>query len=713
MNDDIFSPSWYRIAELKPQLRPHCRIHRHCYRQQLWYVLQNPVSGAFHRFSPQSYLIIGLLNGRHTLQRIWDVVNEKLQDDAPTQQDVIQLLTQLYRADVLQTDVLPVFAEMQERGDKMQRKKTLQQWRSPLSFKIPLLDPDRLLDVMTPFFSFLFTRLAMVCWLLLIVSACILAGQYWQPLSENVMDRALSLENLLSLWFVFPVVKILHELGHGVAVKHWGGEVHELGVMFLVFMPVPYVDASASTGYEQKHRRIVVAAAGLIVELTLAAIALLVWIAAEPGTLRAIAYNVMLIAGVSAVLFNGNPLLRFDSYYILADALEIPNLGARANQYIIYLLQKYMLHVKQVQSPVAAAGERGWLFFYAIASFCYRMVMMVSIILLIGAQYFSVGVLLACWSAYVMLLQPIYKSLHSLFTSAAIAPVRGRAVALLMVVLGTVAALLLWVPLPASVRCEGVVWAAEKSFLRSEVDGYVQSVLRESGARVGQGDALIQLEDIQVQADVDVYQAQYQVLQYRYQQERVDDYAQAQITLEEMKTTAALLLRAQEKQQSLTVRSKKEGVFIVEQSKDMRGQYVRRGAVLGYVLGQDKTTIRLVINQAMADLVRKGKRQVELRFSSAFDQPQPGYLKRQVPAAVDEIPSAVLTSEGGGEHVTVPDEQGRPRATQRMFQFEIETGAAWGRLGERVYITISRPPEPLGEQMLRRVRQVFLSRFDV
>ncbi len=713
MSDEIFSPSWYRIAELKPQLRSHCQIHRHSYRQQLWYVLQNPVSGAFHRFSPQSYLIIGLLDGKHTLQGIWEVVNEKLQDDAPTQQEVIQLLTQLYRADVLQADVLPVFTEMQERGDTLQRRKAVQQWRSPLSFKIPLFDPDRLLDNITPYFSLLFTRLAMFAWLMLIVSACLLAGQYWQALSENVVDRALSLENLLVLWFVFPVVKILHEVGHGIAVKHWGGEVHELGVMFLVFMPVPYVDASASSGYENKYRRIVVGGAGLFVELTLAAFALLIWVAAEPGALRAIAYNVMLIAGVSALLFNGNPLLRFDSYYMLADALEIPNLGGRANQYFIYLLQKYVVQVPELRSPVMAAGEEGWLFFYAVASFCYRMVMMVSIIFLVGGQYFIIGVLLACWSFYLMLLQPLYKGMLALFTSPVIAPVRRRATMMLGVTLLSLIGVLLWLPLPASVRVEGVVWAPEKTLLRAQADGIIESVLVDSGAHVNQGQALIALQDIQSEADVSIFQAQYDGLQYRYQQESVDNFAQAQITLEEMKATAALLQRARERVQELLIRSEKHGMVVVAQAPDLAGRFVRRGEVLGYVLGGEQATVRVLVDQNQANLVRQGNKQVELRFTSGFEHVLQGTLLREVPAAMDNIPSAVLTTEGGGEHVTVADEHGQTKATQRLFQFEIETRADSPRLGERVYVTISRQPEPAGLQLYRVLRQVFLSRFDV
>src|SRR6185436_18624209 len=125
--------------------------------------------------------------------------------------------------------------------------------------------------------------------------------------------------NLLILALVFPVIKLLHELGHACATRVWGGEVHEMGVMLLVLMPVPYVDASASTAFRETQRRALVGAAGMIVELFLASIAFFLWLQAEPGVFRAVLYNVMLIAGISTVIFNGNPLLRFDGYYILSD----------------------------------------------------------------------------------------------------------------------------------------------------------------------------------------------------------------------------------------------------------------------------------------------------------------------------------------------------------------------------------------------------------
>ena len=168
------------------------------------------------------------------------------------------------------------------------------------------------------------------------------------------------------------MIKALHELGHASATKAGGGEVHDVGIILLVLLPVPYVEASAATVFKSKYRRAVVGAAGIAVELFVAAIAFYMWLLIEPGLLRAILFNVMLIASVSTLLFNGNPLLRYDAYYILADLIEIPNLAARSTRYWGYLIERYILGVRDAEAPEASRAEKAWFLFYGFASTLYR-----------------------------------------------------------------------------------------------------------------------------------------------------------------------------------------------------------------------------------------------------------------------------------------------------------------------------------------------------
>ena len=384
MSDSFFSPSWYRVAELKPRLRSHAQLHRHEYRGRVWYILQDLAGGKSHRFSPAAWRFIGLMDGRLTVQELWDAVSRDSGDDAPTQDEVIRLLGQLHAADALICDVMPDSEELFRRFGKHERMKLKQRLWTPLAVRFPLFDPEQFLERSYPGVRFLFSWFGAVLWLAVVGTGAVMAASHWGDLTEGIVDRALTPQNLVLLWFVYPLVKALHELGHGYAAKYAGGEVHEIGIMLLVLVPVPYVDVSSTWGVRDKRKRMLVGAAGIAVELFLGALAMFVWLNAESGAVHAIAYNVMLISGVSTLLFNGNPLLKFDGYYVLSDAIEIPNLATRSNKYLGYLIQRYLFGLKNADSPAETRGERVWFVIYGIAAFLYRMFIMFVIILYIG-----------------------------------------------------------------------------------------------------------------------------------------------------------------------------------------------------------------------------------------------------------------------------------------------------------------------------------------
>jgi putative peptide zinc metalloprotease protein len=411
MNEQLFSPDWYRVAELKPHLRGHAVIHRHVYRGQVWFVLQDRASARVHRFTPQAHGIIGLMDGERTVQTIWEAAGDVFGDDAPTQGQVIELLGRLHQADLLQTQARPDADETQRRHDTARRSRTGQRYRNPLALRIPLFDPDRALDRLQPLARLLFNPAAAIGWLALVLVGLAVAGANAGALLAHASANALSGENLLLMVLVFPLVKLLHELGHALAVKRWGGQVSEVGVMLLVLAPLPYVDASGAAAFADKHRRIAVSAAGIAVELALAAIAVMLWVKLQPGLLRDLAFDVMLIGSVSTVLFNGNPLLRFDGYYVLADLIEIPNLAQRARRYLGYLVLRHAFGVASASSPVTAPGEAPWLLFYGIFAAVYRVLVAVTIISFVAGRFFIVGVVLAVFAALQMLVVPLIKQL--------------------------------------------------------------------------------------------------------------------------------------------------------------------------------------------------------------------------------------------------------------------------------------------------------------
>ena len=351
----LFSSHWYRVADLRPCLRSHVQITRHLYRGQTWYVLDDPSAGRQHRFSRNAHFLIGLMNGRKTVQEIWDMAVESLGDEAPSQDEVIGLLGRLHNVDVLQSGIPVDQAEMSHRRTR-RRGRWLTGLKNPFALRFPLVDPDRFLVRFLPLVRPLAGRAGMLLWLAVVATAALLALLHWPELTRNLADRVLRPENLVALWLVYPLVKLLHELAHGFVTRLHGGEVHEMGVMLLAFIPIPYVVASSSAAFPDKRRRMAVAAAGIAAELFVASLALFVWLAVGPGWVSAIAFNVLLVGGVSTLLFNGNPLLRYDGYYVLADWLEIPNLAHRSTSYLGYLLQRYLFGLDQAMSPASAPG---------------------------------------------------------------------------------------------------------------------------------------------------------------------------------------------------------------------------------------------------------------------------------------------------------------------------------------------------------------------
>ena len=715
MSENLYSPHWYRVANLKPQLHRHIEIHRHDYRGLIWYIIEDTGTGRNHRFNPAAYQFIGLLDGKRSVQEISELLNNKLGDFAPGQEEIIQLLGQLHSADLMQTDVLVNAEELFERQAKHRSIKLNQQLLNPISQKIPLWDPEEFLVRHLAKVGWLFSLPMGIIWLLVVITAALQAMTHWEKIIDHLDVYSLSSYHFLSLFLLYPLIKILHELGHAFATKRYGGEVHEMGINFIMFMPVPYVNASSSANFRNKYDRILVSAAGILIEAFIAAMGLMLFLSAEPGFIQGLGFNALLIGGVSSLFFNGNPLLKYDGYYILADAIGISNLFQRSAQYWRYFFQRYLFGLPNISSPATAPGETFWFICYSIASLLYRLSMLWFICIYVTEKYFTIGVLLAAWLVAVQLLVPLYKAIRFVITSPVLGKSRNKA-AMTTAALGLMAiGLVGFMPIPSYIVTEGVVWLPDEALIKAEHDGFIGSLPTHSNQPVKKGDLVLLMNDDMLESKARIARAKLAELQSKFRAERESDLVKANILKEELQIAESQLDHINTKISSMTIKASKTGRILIPEENDLPGRYIRHGELIGYILDDQPPTIRAIVTQDNIGLVRKGIVDVKVRLSNEPNRQYDAYVIRQTPEATNRLPNPALATIGGGKIQIDPNNKEELLALQKIFWIDLKFNPDVNNvpIGTRAYVRINHGEEALSTQWYRRIRQAFLRHFNV
>jgi len=712
MSEQLFSQDWYRVADLKVNLRDHILIHRQVFRDKVMYVLQDQVTGQFHRFTAETYQLIGLMNGQRSMQQIWEIACDKLGEKIPTQADVIGLLSRLYQANVIVTDRTPDINDLDSRRRKFDRTRLLQQLKSPVSIKLPLLDPEAFLERTMPYVRPILSKYGLMLWCLVTLTAFVTFLVHWETLTGNLSDKVLAAGNLLLIGLTYPFVKVFHELGHAYCVKRWGGEVHEVGVMFLVFFPVPYVDATAATAFDNKYQRMLVGSAGILVELFLAAVAMILWTFIEEGVVRAILFNVMLISGVSTLLFNGNPLLRFDAYYVLADYLEIPNLATKSNKYFMYFVNRYLFNIRDIDDPSEDRKEASWLLFYSVASFLYRIFITITITLFVGSRYFIFGALIGLWFFYMAVISPILKSMAKPYTNPQLARYRSRIYLMSGTILTVLLLAIFMIPVPLSTHAEGVLWVPENSRIYSEENGFIHDYPVLNGKPVNPGDVVFTLINPELHMQLKLLEKEQEIARARYQAS-LDNKNLAEVLRENLQYVSSQFQRVRERHDRLSVRAPSAGKLIVADPENMIGRYFTRGDVLAYLYDRSRMPLNSMIPENDIEKVLNDTQRVEVRFVSNPQDIYEGQISRVTPSSNNMLVSQVLSLQGGGKVPLNPSGSG-DTTFDKYFHLEVVVkDAPESLIDERVYLLFRHSPEPLYARWYRSLRRLFLRTFSV
>ena len=335
---------------------------------------------------------------------------------------------------------------------------------------------------------------------------------------------------------------------------------------------------------------------------------------------------------------------------------------------------------------------------------------MIMIALFIAGKYFFIGVALAFWAVFMQLVVPVFKVVGFLLNSPTLSNRRERALSISIGTLAFVIAMLFMVPMPLNTMAEGVVWMPEHSYVLAGSNGFIEHILVKDGERVTRGEPLIVTYDPLMQAQLKLYQAQKKELKLKYDSVLQDDIVESEITLEEIRVLDGKIEHLQQQIADMVITSPTDGTFIIAESKDLHGHYLKQGDPIAYVIDFDDVSVRAVVPQNAIGLVRKRTHDVQIRLEGELEQRIVSAIDREIPAATYSLPSKALAEDGGGKIRTDPFDKDGVRTKDQYFQFEVSLPVTDSsrHIGKRVYVRFNHGYEPVAIQWYRSAEELFL-----
>jgi len=494
-----------RLRDVVVGVRGELDVSRHIFRAGPAYVLRDPVTFQTHRFEPGDYRILNAIDRSRTLGETFDALVSQGVLDARQEEAFYSFILELHQRNLLS---LPVSDgdSLFQRSERRRRSERLARLLGIFFLRVPLINPDRFLTRTSMLFSWLFTFPALIAWTGLAMVAGFIAVTRWDDLSAPVLT-VLEGNNLLMLWGTLIGLKVIHEFGHAYACKAYGGHVPEIGAFLVVFTPLAYVDATDSWSFSTTRQRAVVTLAGVYVESIVGAIALIVWALTEPSTLNTLAYQVVLLATVTTALFNLNPLLRYDAYYLVSDLFGVPNLRARCRRAVASLLKRLLYGLSHDARGRPLEHHPG-LVTFGLAQLAYRVVIVVAISTMLIVKFGGLGIVMAGLVSAMMFGPDVAEVLRYVLASEELASRRFRAVAVTFG--GGLAALLgaALVPVPWPLDVRGVVTFEHVQTVRAPHDGVIRDRPADAGELLLEGQTLVRLANRTLRAERDRLEAE-------------------------------------------------------------------------------------------------------------------------------------------------------------------------------------------------------------
>ena len=735
---DAFRASTTRPVGLRR--RGDLVVNRQVHQGQAWWVIKDPIALAYFRFRPEEYALLEMLDGKTSLEDLKDRFEARFPPRRITVDELARFVATLHRSGLVIGDRPGQGPQLFER----RRQRLWKQWvawlSNIMSMRFRGIDPDRLLERLDPWFGGLFSPPAIVAAMAFVASAVLLVLVNFDVFRAKLpeFNQFFAAGNWLYLAAALGVTKILHEFGHGLSCKHYGGECHEMGMMLLVFTPCLYCDVSDSWMLPSKWKRAAIGAAGMYVEVIIASIATYLWWNSHAGIFNQLCLDVMFVSSVSTILFNANPLLRYDGYYILSDLLEIPNLRQKANSILGRLASKWCLGIEQPDDPFLPQRNLGLFALYAVASSIYGWLVTASIFLFVWNVFKPyrlevLGRLLAFGALWGLVVRPLQGMIKFLKVPGRRDEVKSLNVAATAAVAAAVAAVVALIPLPQRVWCAAELRPRGEETVYVTVPGTLDELLVKPGAAVRKGQELARLSsvdlDLQI-AELEGKVAQYEVRLDSLQRERfIDPAAGLEIgTAEELlKTDREKLEKKREDRRKLVLVAPRDGFVLpapaVRPQPDATGKLpgwsghaldeqnlgatFTEGTVLCMVGEPDRFEAVMVIDQSEVEFVHHGQ-PVALKLDAFAWQTFTGTVAEIAETEI-ENGSERLSVKAGGQVPTETDPSGRevPISTSYEAMMTLDDTDAVLTPGMRGTARIEVGSRTVGGWLLRLLWQTF------
>jgi putative peptide zinc metalloprotease protein len=491
---------------VKIKMRADLTFDRMTYQGVEYWVVKEPLGQKYYQFPPHVFYLLRQLDGSKSIDQLQDDYHSKYAPKRITLQELQQLLTRFHKDGLVTSNVTGQGIELLKRGRKNKLMERVGQMSNILAIRYRGFDPERILNFLIRYTWWLFTPAAVM---VTMIAASIALGSViisWAEFQSKLPGFEAFFD--VRQWYLFigvlAVTKMFHEFGHGLSCKRLGGECHEIGFMLLVLTPCLYCNVSDSWRLPNKWHRAAIGAAGMYIEIMLATIATFIWWFVQPGLVQEICLKVMLVSSISTILFNGNPLLRFDGYYILSDILEIPNLNQKSTKALTTLLGRHWLgleipddHLMPANRPVAFA-------MFTVAAFCYRWFILAVIIIFLtkmlrpyGLE--SIGIGIAMFSMIGLIGMPGYKLYKYMSVPGRLHQVKKPRFFSILSILILVIGLILLVPLPHYLRCELVVMPQDIATIWIRQPGKLESCEVKPGEEISAGQVVARLSNIDLE----------------------------------------------------------------------------------------------------------------------------------------------------------------------------------------------------------------------